>query len=147
MKQNEKSNYSDIINLPHHQSTKHTHMDVSDRAAQFSPFAALTGYEAAVEETARITEDRIELSEEALNELNDKLCMIQGSLPNSSDVEITYFVQDDKKKGGSYVTVAGVVKKIDEYERLLVMEDKTRVPIEAISDIKGAMFDKAEGVY
>lgn len=146
MKPKEKSNYSDIIDLPHHQSTKHTHMDVSDRAAQFSPFAALTGYEAAIEETARITVDRIELSEEALNELNEKLCMMQDSLPKSLNVEITYFVQDDKKKGGSYVTVAGVVKKIDEYERVLVMEDKTRVSIEDIRSIRGAMFDRIEDV-
>jgi len=144
MKSNEKNSYHDIINLPHHQSVKHRHMDVSDRAAQFSPFAALTGYEAAVEETARVTADRIELSEEALKELNEKLFMIQGSLPKSLDVEITYFVKDDKKKGGSYVTVTGVVKKIDEYERILVMEDKTRVPIEDIRSIRGAMFDRPE---
>lgn len=141
MKSNETSSYRDIINLPHHQSAKHTHMDVSGRAAQFSPFAALTGYEAAVFETARSTEERIELSEEALRELDDKLCMIKKQLPNSPDVEITYFVQDDKKKGGSYVTAAGAVKKIDEYEQILVMEDKTRVPIKDISSIKGESFE------
>ena len=144
MKSNEKNSYRDIINLSHHQSVKHRHMDVSDRAAQFSPFAALTGYEAAVEETARITADRIELSEEALKELNEKLCMIQRSLPKSFDVEITYFVQDDKKKGGSYVTAAGLVKKIDEYERILVMEDKTRIPIKDISSIKGKIFNRSD---
>lgn len=144
MKTDERNDYSDIMDLPHHRSTKHAHMAVSDRAAQFSPFAALAGYEAAVKETARRTEERIELSEEAFHQLNEKLHMIRRERKACADVQITYFIQDGKKPGGSYATVAGTVEKIDEYEQVLVMEDKTRIPMAEIRSIEGAMFDRME---
>lgn len=140
--------YADIINLPHRQSATRPHMPVEDRAAQFSPFAALTGYEDAVKETARLTDERIELDEYSKEVLNQQLNKIKEGLrgrpKNSSDMlwtdskpqaAITYFVPDERKAGGAYVTIKGVVRKIKEYEQLLVMDDGTEIPIEEITDI------------
>lgn len=114
--------YDDIINMPHHVSKKHPQMSLADRAAQFSPFAALTGYEAAIAETARVTEERLELSENSREELNMKIQLLKEHLSEKPVVEIMYFVPDERKAGGSYETVTGVVKKIDEYEQKIVLE-------------------------
>ncbi|MDR2515419.1 MAG: YolD-like family protein [Christensenellaceae bacterium] len=127
--------YDDIINLPHHVSSTRQHMPVSDRAAQFSPFAALTGHDAAVKETGRITEQKTELSEDAKAYLNEQLNMIQIRIDEMPVVSITYFVPDKKKAGGEYVPVTGTVKTIDEFERTVVMWDKTRIPIDDILEI------------
>lgn len=126
--------YADIIDLPHHQSAKRPHMPVEDRAAQFSPFAALTGYEDAVKETARLTEERIELDEYSKDVLNQQLNEIKKDL--SKRVSITYFVPDERKDGGAYVTVKGTVKKIKEYEHIIVMTDGAEIPIEEIVQIE-----------
>lgn len=132
--------YDDIINLLNPTSKKHPRMSLSDRAAQFSPFAALTGHEAAIKETARQTDEKLMLSDEVIAELNEKLNLISETIGMQQLVRITYFVPDKKKAGGVYISYSGCVKKIDEYEHTVVMEDKTVIPIEQISDIEGEMF-------
>ena len=132
--------YDDIINLPNPTSKKHPRMSQSGRAAQFSPFAALTGHEAAIEETARQTDEKLMLSDEVIAELNEKLKLIAETIGAQQRIKITYFVPDNKKAGGAYISCSGCVKKIDEYEHTVVMEDKTVIPIEQISDIEGEMF-------
>jgi len=127
--------YDDILNLPHPVSAVHPQMPLSGRAAQFSPFAALTGYEEAVQETARLTESRPELAEdrkEALNEILGKLAEQTG---NGPEAEITYFIPDERKEGGTFRTVHGKLRKIEEFERCAVMEDGSRIPIDDIIDI------------
>ena len=115
-------------------------MSLYDRAAQFSPFAALTGHEAAIKETARQTDEKLMLSDEVIAELNEKLNLIAETIGTQQRVRITYFVPDKKKAGGAYITCSGCVKKFDEYEHTVIMEDKTVIPIEQISDIDGEMF-------
>jgi len=134
----------DIINLPHHTSASRPHMSAHDRAAQFSPFAALTGYDSAITETARITDKRAELDEYTKADLNGKLCMIQEQMDEQPEISIIYFQRDNKKSGGAYITTTGCVKKIDEYERTVVMRDATRIPIEDIYAIEGEMFGTLE---
>ena len=102
------SKYEDIINLPHPVSKKHPRMSLYDRAAQFSPFAALTGHNAAIIETARLTEKKIRQSEDAISILNEKLHIITENL--GAEVTITYFLPDDRKEGGAYVRHTGAVK-------------------------------------
>ena len=138
--ENHSNKYDDIINLPKPTSTKHPRMPLSDRAAQFSPFAALTGHEAAIKETARRTDEKLMLSDEVIAELNEKLNLIAETIGTQQRVRITYFVPDNKKAGGAYITCSGCVKKFDEYEHTVIMEDKTVIPIEQISDIDGEMF-------
>lgn len=128
-------NYEDIINLPHHVSTTHPHMPIADRAAQFSAFAALTGYEEVIREAGRLTEERSETAEDARVILDEKLRMLQERIEEQPEAAITYFCPDEKKAGGSYVTVRGRVKRIDVYERMLVMTDGTRIAVGEIVDI------------
>ena len=132
MKVYQERNYDDIINLPHHVSKKHPQMALQDRAAQFSPFAAVTGHEEAIEETARLTDKRIVLDEDEKMMLDERLQEIKEHLSEHPEVEITYFKPDSVKDGGSYETVSGRVKKIDEYERQLVLEDGTRVKVDEL---------------
>lgn len=131
---NKNHDYNDIISLPHHVSSKHPRMPIIDRAAQFSPFAALTGLGAALDEIARLTDARIELSEEQKEEINLALRRLQertasGAVP---EVEITYFCLDNKKSGGAYRTATGVVKKVDVFEKMVIMRDGERIPFEDI---------------
>lgn len=132
--------YEDIIHLPHHQSKTRPHMSIHDRAAQFSPFSALTGYEDAVKETARLTDQKIELSEETKSVLSAKLNLIQDSIEKRPEIAITYFQADEKKSGGEYVTEIGVVKRIDTYQRVVVMQNKMKIPIDDIVEISGGIF-------
>jgi hypothetical protein len=132
--------YDDIINLPHHVSATRPHMPAIDRAAQFSPFAALTGYDAAIKETARLTGERMELDEYMKDVLSIRLQIIADQLKEHPEIAITYFQPDEKKNGGAYVTVIGIAKKIDEYERILVMTDGTWIPIDEIISIEGQIF-------
>ena len=115
-----------------------------DRAAQFSPFAALTGYDDAVKETARLTNSKVELDEYELDKLNERLNRLQDILSEEPEVSITYFVADNKKSGGSYKTIFGIVKRIDEYERLVLMRDGMKIPIEDIFEIDGDVFKQLE---
>ena len=127
--------YDRIINMPHHVSEKHPHMTLSDRATQFAPFAALTGYEEAVEETARLTDGEIDLDESFILELNGKIMKIKADADKNAEVQITYFVPDERKSGGAYITKKGRVKKVDDYEREIVMADGTRIKIDSIYNI------------
>ena len=136
--------YKDIINLPHKQSTKRPHMSLLDRAAQFAPFAALTGYDDAVKETARLTDEKIEMSEENLNVLNMKYQILVDKLDEEHEVIFTYFVPDGAKSGGAYVTKQGIVKKMDDYERLITLFDGTKIPMDDVLTIDGDIFSSAE---
>ena len=129
------TDYDDIIHLPHHISQNHPQMLLRDRAAQFAPFAALTGYEAAVGETARQTTDRRELDAQEAAELNRRLTDLAARLKDRPEVTIEYFVLDGRKAGGAYVSVTGVVRNISVSERLLVMEDGTVIGLENIASI------------
>lgn len=126
--------YDDIINLEHPTSVKHPRMPLHDRAAQFSPFAALRGHDAAVKETARLTEPEIELGEDMIRQLDERLQILKGS--PGAEVTVTYFVPDEKKSGGTYISYTGTVKRIDEYEHALVMTDRTVIPIGRIKEIE-----------
>lgn len=132
--------YEDIINLPHPTSPKHPRMSAIDRAAQFSPFAALTGSEAAIQETARSTDRKIELDQDAQAALDEKLRLIAEVLEDRPEVTITYFLPDKKKAGDAYVTATGRVRKIDMYEQVVIMMDGTRIPIDAIWDVDRKTF-------
>ena len=131
------TNYDDIIHLPHHRSKKHAPMPLVDRAAQFSPFAALTGHDAAIKETARLTDRKIELDEYEIAAVDEKLQMIKIQLDSQkkSEVTVTYFQADARKEGGEYVTITENVKKMDEYAKTLILEDGTRIFIEDIIEI------------
>lgn len=131
--------YDDIIDLPHPTSARHLRMPAADRAAQFSPFAALTGYEAAIRETARLTERRVELDEDTKAELDRRLRLIAGHLAERPTVCITYFLADGKKEGGSYQTATGFIKKIDEFQQVVVMMDGTLIPIDDIYEVESEL--------
>lgn len=144
----ESHEYDDIINMPHHTSSKHPQMSLYDRAAQFSPFAALTGFESAIEETGRITERRVELSEDEKEVLDLRFREIRERLARGEDLDVregvarsgserplvtlTYFQADALKEGGEYVTVTGKVKKLDEEEHRLVFEDGMSVAMDEV---------------
>ena len=138
-KLNSTGKYEDIIKLPHHVSKKHPQMTMESRAAQFAPFAALVGYEDAVKETARLTKKRIELNEEEKNILDMKLQMLKEQMHVQiyPEISIIYFVPDSKKDGGKYIKISGTIKKIDEYKQLLILDDKTQIPINEIINIVG----------
>ena len=136
-----KGKYDDIIDLPHHVSYSHARMSRTDRAAQFAPFAALTGYEAAVQETARLTEGQKELDETALAVLNEKLRLLSELLEDRPPIAIIYFRPDERKAGGAYITVNGIVKAVDEYAHAVTMEDGTVIPMRHIREIGGELFE------
>ena len=128
--------YDDIIQLPHHQSKKRAHMSLHDRAAQFSPFAALTGHEAAIEETERRTEEAIILDDTMVADISDKLYEISQHLSEKWRVSITYFRPDEKKAGGAYLTDVGTIKKINEAEQLVIMDSGMRIKMEQMIKIE-----------
>jgi len=125
--------YDDIIRLPHHVSSSRPRMSAIDRAAQFSPFAALTGYDTSIKESARLTDARIELDDSQKEEISEKLRLVTGQL--DAEIKITYFLPDTKKTGGKYVLAAGAVKKVDEYERMIIMGDGKQIPIDEVIDV------------
>jgi len=137
---NDPHRYDDMLHLPHPTSHKHPRMPISDRAAQFSPFAALTGHEAAVKETARLTDQKIELDESKKAILDAKLQMIVEQIKSQPIVTITYFVPDEKKAGGAYLSKTGAVRRINEYEHTVEFTDRTSVAIEEIVEIGGDLF-------
>lgn len=132
--------YDDIINLQHHVSKKHPQMSLYARSAQFAPFAALTGYEDAVKETARETSERIEIEDELKSILDSKLQIILEQIKNKPEISFTYFIEDSKKDGGEYVTVTGLVKKVDLYNQYVYLVNNTKIPINEIIDITGEIF-------
>lgn len=129
-------NYEDIINLPHYRSTKHPPMSLRDRAAQFAPFAALKGYDEAVTETARLTDVRRELSEYEIAQIDYQLQYISDNISKQPQVTITYFVADDKKEGGEYISTTGIIKKIDDVYKRIIFTDKIILPIKDIMKIE-----------
>ena len=138
------SKYNGIIYLPHHVSKTRPQMPMSDRAAQFAPFAALTGYDSAIKETGRLTDERLELDEEALIALNMRYQLLMDALDEEPEVEITYFKPDERKAGGEYISVTGAVKKIDDFERLITMQDGMKIPMDDVLSIDGELFSSLE---
>lgn len=132
--------YGDIMNLPHHVSATRPPMPMKDRAAQFSPFAALVGYDAAIRETGRLTEERAELAEDGLNELNAKFRFLLAHPEAAAEVTITCFRADERKAGGAYVETTGVVGKIDLPERRITMRDGTTIPMDDVCALRGELF-------
>ena len=128
--------YKDIIDSPHHVSIHHRPMSMEERAAQFSPFAALSGYEAAVWETARLTDERTELDEDEKTLLNEQLQLIAVHIQEQPAIKVTYFEPDQKKAGGARKTITGKLKKIDQDKRVLVMIDGRQLQIEALLEIE-----------
>ena len=134
------NNYDDIINLMHHVSSKRPRMSLENRAAQFAPFSALSGYEEAINETSRIVDKKIEISETSKIILDNKIKILIDNLKNKPEIIITYFEKDEKKDGGKYIKTIGNIEKIDIYKQLLVLEDKTIIPLIDIYDIDGNIF-------
>ena len=130
-------NYEDIINLPHYTSKKYPRMSLEARSAQFAPFAALTGYDELLIETARLTNERIEIDETIKVIIDSKLQIIKEHIKEMPLITFMYFAPDTQKDGGKYVTIMGKVKKIDKYRNVLVLDNKTEIPIDEIIDING----------
>ncbi len=135
-----RDSYEDIIQFPHHVSHKRKPMTQYQRAAQFSPFAALTGHHEAICETARLTEEKIQLDEDTKEILNKKLVLILENKKQRVPVKVTYFVQDLYKKGGSYQVYEGYLKEIDDINHEIIFEDKTKIKINNILDIQSTLF-------
>lgn len=136
--------YSKIISLPHHQSATRKRMSNYDRAAQFAPFAALTGHDEAIKETARLTDDCIEMGEDRLGELSAKIQLLIDKLSEQPEITVVYFIPDVRKSGGSYAEKTGIVRIIDEYERKLVFYDGDKILIDRVADFKGEIFSQLE---
>lgn len=128
--------YDDILSLPHHVSETHPRMPMLSRAAQFSPFAALTGYDAAIEETARLTDERRELTEEEQHRISERLRQLQKQIRQRPPVKLRYFRPDDRKAGGAYLSISGSVRKVDEYAGVLELEDGLRIPFSDILSLE-----------
>ena len=124
--------YDDIINMPHHVPTTHPQMSMHDRAAQFSPFSALTGHGDAVKETARLTDEKLELTEDEISALNQKLNFLTEHAEDRPEITVEYFVPDERKSGGAYITVTGNFRRIDEYSQSIIMTSGEEIPIKDI---------------
>ena len=132
--------YEDIVNIPRHISKVHPQATMADRAARFSPFAAISGYEDMVKEAARVTEERIDITDATKELLNEKMNMIIEFLDEQPEVTITYFEPDKKQDGGAYVSITGTVKRIDEYERIVLMSNDKKIRIDEIYAIESDLF-------
>ena len=131
-----KDTYEDIIHLPHHVSKTRPPMSMADRAAQFSPFAALTGYDDAIRETGRLTDEKLESGEERLAVLNTQFRILMDHLADHPEISVTYFVPDGRKSGGTYVTARGRVKKVNDFDRLLILQDGLRIPMDDVVEME-----------
>lgn len=140
MELKETHKYDDIIHLPHAVSSRRAGMSMIDRAAQFSPFAALTGYEDVIEETGRLTDTISELTDSSQQDLNEKFRILADAAAVSPQVTVTWFEPDRLKTGGSFVTITGKIKRVDEYEQVLRLTDGREIPMEAIRSIKCPLF-------
>lgn len=132
--------YDDILHLPHPTSAKHPRMPISDRAAIFSPFSALSGHAAAIAETARLTDRRVELDEDARAELDRRQAVLLEHIAEQPEVTITWFQLDERKDGGAYVTATGRLKKIRELDRILVLTDVTEIPLDDVAALESGIF-------
>ena len=133
-------NYDDMINMPCPTSPRHPRMPRADRAAQFAPFVALTGYDAAIDETGRLTDQKIDISEDMREKLDLKQNFLADIIDEQPEISVTYFVPDKKKSGGAYVTVNGRLKQIDEYEQLIILADGKKIPIQEVYSIESDLF-------
>lgn len=136
--------YADIIALPHHELTTRQRMPVINRAASFSPFAALTGYDEHIREAGRLTDERTDLDEDTKQKLNERLRIALDMADVQPQIKITYFLPDERKSGGSYVEYTGVLMRVDEYEKKIILADKTQIPIDDIYEIDGEIFNCLE---
>ena len=134
------NDYDDIINLPHYVSSKRIPMSLENRSAQFAPFSALSGYSESIKETSRLTEKKVEISEDKKIVLNNKLQLLNDNIKNNIEVNFTYFNKDKNKSGGKYITKKGIIKKIDLFEGNITLTDKTKIPINDIIDISSNLF-------
>ena len=134
--------YEDIIDLPHHVSATRQRMSISDRAAQFAPFAALTGYDGVIEETVRLTDSQDETNDENVALLNKKLVLLKERESEQSYIEVTYFIPDEKKAGGRYETVYGYLKTIDEINGTLTLRDRRQIPFDRIRSLDSTVFNE-----
>ena len=137
-------NYDDIIDRPHHVSERHSQLSKASYAAQFSPFAALTGYDGIVSEAARLTDERVELGETEMSILSAKIQIIGDHIRERPEIELTYFVKDKKKTGGAYLQKTACIKRIDDVERIIHFTDGTNLPIDDITDMRGEIFGVLE---
>ena len=137
------NDYSDIINLKRPPS-KHPKLSIESRAAQFAPFAALTGYNKAIKETARLTERKQELTEEQEEILNNKIMYLENHLDEKNEVTITYFIKDELKEGGKYIKETGIIKKIDHLKQTIKYENNKIIPIENIIEVESILLDKLD---
>ena len=137
--------FDDIINREYVKSPTRRQMTMVERAAQFGAFKAVVGHEDALHETARLTDEKMELDEYTKVELNEKL-QVLANAEEPEEVSVTYFIQDEKKSGGAYVTKTGIVTKVREYERDVVMDDRTEIPIDDIIAIEGNQFNEMESI-
>ena len=132
----EEHRYDDILNMPHHVSNSHPHMSMHDRAAQFSPFAALVGYDDAVKETARQTNEKQELTADKITDLNQKIAFLTENADERPEITIEYFIPDEKKTGGKYVTLSGNFRRIDEYSHNMIFTSGEEIPLNDIFEIE-----------
>lgn len=136
--------YDHIMHLPNPEPTVRPRMAMEKRAAQFAPFAALTGYEESVAEEARLTEEKLELSEDMIDMIDARLAVIQQHIKEQPNIAVTYFIPDNKKAGGRYVTVSGNIRKLDGTGHRIIMTNGTSIPIDDVRFIKGSLFDAYE---
>lgn len=134
--------YGDIIHLPHFEPKTHPRMSMYKRAAQFAPFAALTGYGDAIDEAARYTDKGVERSEDESGRMDRMLAVLEKEMGDLPEITVTYFLPDEKKAGGSFVESKGIVKKIDSIDKALIMNDGLRIPVKDIIDMDGRIFDE-----
>ena len=134
--------YDDILHLPHPTSTKHPRMPISERAAIFSPFAALTGHGAAIAETARLTDRRIELDEDTKAELDRRQAVLLERISEQPEITVTWFQPDERKEGGAYLTLSGQLKKVDSITRTLSLTDGTEIPLDDVLELESDCFHR-----
>lgn len=134
--------YDDMIDLPHPTSKKHPRMSIRDRVAIFSPFAALSSHGAAIAETARLTDRRMELDEDTKEELDQKQAVLMEHIEEQPEATVTWFQPDERKEGGAYLTVTGRLKKLDEVERILSLRDGTAILLENVIDLESEWFQE-----
>ncbi len=138
-----KRDYSDIISFPHHRSARRAHMSIPDRAVQFAPFAALTGHNDAIRETARLTDEKTDLSEQRTEELNRRVRILQEKTDSRPELTVELFVDDEKKSGGRYVTHTGRLRRLDDVLRCLIFEDGIEIPLDSVVRLSGDIFGES----
>lgn len=138
--------YEDIIDMPRPKSKTKKPMSLTERAAQFAPFAALSGHNEELRETARLTSDKIELDEMEKELLSVKLKTLESRLHEQINISISYFIKDPKKEGGKYITIDGTIKQIDMINQLIILTDKTKIPMDNVIEINSSIFDMFESL-